>query len=246
MPKNWVVRYWPFSAYQLGMPTRAGSSVNAPRGCLSRPMAMPMSQSPNRIPSAQAFAALAAVAQALSTLVKGMPDSPTMPTIASGFATVQLPPVANWTSVHSTPASATAAKMASTPISMADLPSNRPNGCRPTPMIATSFVIFGILSGPARGERDDLAAIVVGGVRHHGQLDVHTELEFRRVVFGQAALDADDVFQLYQPDTEGNERLARGPPVWRTGREAPRRPRHEGSVPRQQQFRRIAGAARGA
>src|SRR6476661_1394741 len=161
------------------MPTRAGSSVNAPHGCVSRPMAMPMSQSPNRIPSAQAFAALAAVAQALNTLVKGMPDSPTMPTIASGFATVQLPPVANWTSVHSTPASATAAKM------------------------ATSFVIFGILSGPARGERDDLAAIVVGGVRHHGQLDVHTELEFRRVVFGQAALDADDVFQLYQPDTEG-------------------------------------------
>ena len=63
-----------------------------------------------------------------------------MPTIASGLATVQLPPVANWMSFHSTPASATAAKMASTPISIADLPSNRPNGCRPTPMMATSFI----------------------------------------------------------------------------------------------------------
>src|SRR5215212_4159752 len=91
------------------------------------------------MPSAHALAALAAVAQALKTLVKGMPESPTMPTMASGLATVQLPPVANWTSRHSTPASATAAKMASTPISIADLPSNRPNGCSPTPMMATSF-----------------------------------------------------------------------------------------------------------
>ena len=66
--------------------------------------------------------------------------SPTMPTMASGLATVQLPPVAAWMSLHCTPASATAAKMASTPICMADLPSNRPNGCRPTPMMATSFI----------------------------------------------------------------------------------------------------------
>ena len=31
-----------------------------------------------------------------------------MPTIASGLATVQLPPTANWMSFHSTPASASA------------------------------------------------------------------------------------------------------------------------------------------
>src|ERR1700739_4430712 len=30
--------------------------------------------------------------------------------------------------------------MASPAISIADLPSNRPNGCRPTPMMATSFM----------------------------------------------------------------------------------------------------------
>src|SRR5690242_4725566 len=71
-----------------------------------------------------------------------MPDRPTMPTMASGLATVQLPPAAAWMSFHSTPASATAAKMASTPISMADLPSKRPNGCSPTPMIATSLVMI--------------------------------------------------------------------------------------------------------
>src|SRR6201990_2134187 len=92
------------------------------------------------MPSAHALAALAAVAHAVNTLVNGMPDKPPMPTIASGFATVQLPPVANWTSFQSTPASATAAKMASTPISIAVLPSNLPNGCRPTPMMATSFM----------------------------------------------------------------------------------------------------------
>src|SRR6478609_2364108 len=120
------------------------------------------------MPSAHALVALAAVAQALKTLVNGMPVRPTMPTIASGLATVQLPPVANWTSLHCTPASATAAKIASTPISIADLPSKRPNGCRPTPMMATSFIGGSSLDGLA-SERDDLVAVVVGGERNHGQ-----------------------------------------------------------------------------
>lgn len=80
------------------------------------------------MPSAHTLVALAAVAHALNTLVNGMPESPTMPTIASGLATVQLPPVAEPMSFQSTPASATAAKIASTPICIAVLPSNRPNG----------------------------------------------------------------------------------------------------------------------
>ena len=67
--------------------------------------------------------------------------SPTIPTMASGLATVQLPPVAAWMWRHSMPASVTAAKIASTPIAIADLPSKRPNGCRPTPMMATSLVM---------------------------------------------------------------------------------------------------------
>jgi hypothetical protein len=58
--------------------------------------------------SAHNLVALAAVAQALNTSVNGMPVSPTMPTIASGLATVQLPPTANWMSFHAIPASASA------------------------------------------------------------------------------------------------------------------------------------------
>src|ERR1700757_4538512 len=92
------------------------------------------------MPSAHALVALAAVAQALNTSVNGIPVSPTMPTIASGLATVQLPPTANWMSFHSTPASASASRIASAAISIADLPSKRPNGCKPTPMTATSFM----------------------------------------------------------------------------------------------------------
>ncbi len=85
---------------------------------------------------------LAAVAQALNTLVNGMPDSPTMPTMASGLATVQLPPTPNWMSFQDRPASLTAAVIASTPICIAVLPSNLPNGCSPTPMIATSCIVW--------------------------------------------------------------------------------------------------------
>src|SRR5271155_6284137 len=92
------------------------------------------------MPSAHNLAALAAVAQALNTSVNGIPVRPTMPTIASGLATVQLPPTANWMSFHSTPASVSASWMASAAISIADLPSKRPNGCRPAPIIATSFM----------------------------------------------------------------------------------------------------------
>ena len=37
---------------------------------------------------------------------------------------------------------------------------------------------------PAEGERYELVALVVGGERHHRQLDLHAELELGRVVFG--------------------------------------------------------------
>ena len=52
MPKNLVVTNCPFSAYHCGSASLAGSSVNAPRGCLSSPIAMPMSYLPNRMVSA--------------------------------------------------------------------------------------------------------------------------------------------------------------------------------------------------
>src|SRR6201999_3457662 len=106
--------------------------------------------------------ALAAVAHALNTLVKVMPVSPTSRVTASGLDTSWLPPNPNWMSFQSTPASVSADRIASAPICIAVL-SNLPNGCRPTPMTATSFVISRLLVGRAEGERDDLVALGIGG-----------------------------------------------------------------------------------
>src|SRR5207245_2856699 len=52
-----------------------------------------------------------------------------------------LPPNAIWMSFQVTPASCRAARTASAPMSNADFPGNRPKGCRPTPMIATSSMV---------------------------------------------------------------------------------------------------------
>ena len=87
MPKNLVVTNWPFSAYHCGSASLAGSSVKAPRGCLSSPMAIPMSYLPRRIVSAVCWMADAAVAQALNTLVNVMPVRPTSRVTASGLDT---------------------------------------------------------------------------------------------------------------------------------------------------------------
>lgn len=87
MPKNLVVTNCPLLAYHWGSANLAGSSVKAPRGCLSRPMAMPMSYLPNRMVSAVCWMALAAVAQALNTLVNVMPVRPTRRVTASGLET---------------------------------------------------------------------------------------------------------------------------------------------------------------
>ena len=87
MPKNLVVTNCPFSAYHCGSASLAGSSVNAPRGCLSRPIAMPMSYLPSRMVSAVCWMALAEVAQALNTLVNVMPVSPTSRVTESGLET---------------------------------------------------------------------------------------------------------------------------------------------------------------
>src|SRR5215813_12488241 len=102
-------------------------------------------------------------------------------------------------------ASANAAWIASAPISMADLPSKRPNGCRPTPIMATSFISASSASGRREGKGHDLVALVVGGKRHHGQLDVHAELQLRGVAFGEAPLDADHVTELDQTHPEGDK-----------------------------------------
>src|SRR6478672_3661897 len=110
-------------------------------------------------------------------------------------------------------------------------------------MMATSFVIDVSSLNRLEGERDDLVAVLVGGERDHGQLDLLAELELRRVVLGQPALDADHVSELHQTDAEGDEVLTRRAFVRCAGREALGRPRDEGAVPRQQHIRHLPGAA---
>src|SRR4051794_40678415 len=137
--------------------------------------------------------ALAAVAHALKTLVNVMPVRPTRRVTASGLDTSWLPPKPNWMSFHSTPASVSADWMASAPISIAVF-SNLPKGCRPTPMMATSLVMSGLLcllavtrfirlrrvhdrlgDRPER-ERHDFVAVRIGGERHHDEFDLLAEL----------------------------------------------------------------------
>ena len=64
-------------------------------------------------------------------------DSPDKQPIKLAFGLL-VPAQANCTSFQATPASASASFAAITPMSMADLPSWRPKGCRPMPMIAMS------------------------------------------------------------------------------------------------------------
>src|ERR1700761_4859583 len=152
-------------------------------------------------------------------------------------------------SFHSRPASASADWMASAPICIAVL-SCLPNGCRPTPMMATSLVISGsfwvdggdpLHPAPPRSrspldrlerERDDLVAVGVGGKWHHGELDLLAELQFGRVVFGQPGLDPDDVAELHQTHPERYEILAGRTGEGSSGRETLGGPRHQGSAAR--------------
>src|ERR1700744_492345 len=169
--------------------------------------------------------ALAAVAQALKTLVNVMPVRPTSRVTASGLDTSWLPPNPNWMSFQSTPASVNADWMASAPICIAVF-SNLPKGCRPTPMMATSLLMSALLSDRLERERDDLVAVSVGGERHHGELDLLAELELGRVVLGQPALDSDNVTELDQADTERHEVVTGRPGVGSSGRETLGRPCH--------------------
>src|SRR3546814_3114156 len=85
---------------------------------------------------------------------------------------------------HSTPASSRAICTASAPMSKADLSPKRPNGWRPTPMMATSSIARSSALVAAGGDRRQLEGhdIVTVGVEvegHHLQLDVHAEAERR-------------------------------------------------------------------
>ena len=63
-------------------------------------------------------------------------------------------------------------------------------------------------------ERHDLVAVLVGEERDDAQLDLLAERELLGVVLGEAGLDADDVAELHEADTEG---LEGGPVASRVG-----------------------------
>src|SRR4051794_6892164 len=108
---------------------------------------------------------------------------------------------------HCTPASARARRIATAPMSMPDMPSKRPNGCNPTPMIATSSI-----SASHRREREghDLGAVVVGAERHDDQLHLAPGHELLRVGGGEPGLHLELARQLDVADAERDEVLAGG------------------------------------
>src|SRR4051794_23759509 len=148
--------------------------------------------------------------------MNGMPVSPSRPVTASGLSTSKLPPNANCTSFHSAPASPSAARMASAPMSMADFGPNRPKGCSPTPMIATSSMSafsFGLIAGRRERVGHDLGAVLVDPERDDHQLHVHPDPQCARVALGEAGFDLHLVAQLHHPDAvraEGLHGLAAG------------------------------------
>src|SRR4051812_47075921 len=102
-------------------------------------------------------------------------------------------------SVQATPASASAARAASTPSDSADRPGNRPNGVRATPMIATSGTRSRLLR--REGERHDLVA----GVRirtERGQHQAHRHVEVQVLLLrtDEQRLDAKRLRDLHQAD----------------------------------------------
>ena len=128
VPKKCVVRNRPTWPYHSGRPTIEGCPVKAPRGCLSKPMAMATSASPCRIAAAAICSDVPPVAHPLKTPRTGMPVNPSELMMASGLDTTWLPTYACCTRDHSVPASASASRAASAPIWMACLSPCRPKG----------------------------------------------------------------------------------------------------------------------
>src|SRR5437867_3675061 len=146
-------------------------------------------------------------------------------------------------SFHSTPASSSAFLIATAPISIPDTPAKRPNGCSPTPMIATS-IPMAVLPSLDRSERErhDLVAIIVGAERHHDQLHLHPLLELLGVALGEARLHLHLARQLHVPDRERRVLLPRRPRVrGRRRLEVLGRPRPQPSLPREQMVLHLGG-----
>ncbi len=91
MAKNWVVTMNPRSPYHWGRPELAGSALNIPRGCLSKPTARPRSNWPEDTACTEAASALPAVAQPFITLMNCRPVSPSSFTSVSAVPEPSLP-----------------------------------------------------------------------------------------------------------------------------------------------------------
>src|SRR5262249_14703060 len=105
---------------------------------------------------------------------------------------------------HSTPASASARRMAIAPMSIPVRSAKRPNGCSPTPMIATStWPPACLCSCRSERERHDVVAIAVRSRRHQYQLHVHADP--KPLGLRQARLDAHLAAELHVTDTVRDE-----------------------------------------
>src|SRR3989442_6507235 len=104
------------------------------------------------------------VADAFSTCWTGMPVSPTsfMARVPLMTGAKMYPTYAAWTSRNESPASRSAARPASRPMSAFDRSGNMPNRCMPTPRTATSFIdILRSRSWLHRPEADDHDVLAV-------------------------------------------------------------------------------------
>src|SRR5215468_2049815 len=142
---------------------------------------------------------------------------------------------------HSTSASARARRMATAPMSMPVTPGKRPNGCNPTPMMATSMSVLSPVrppqpsaGGPER-ERHDLVPVVVRAEGHHDELHLHPDAEDVRVRLREACLDLHLTGQLDVSHPVRSERVTvRAGVRRRRRRELLRGPRPQPTAPRQE------------
>ena len=179
IPKNWVVRARPDRPYHSPISEVLGR--NAPRSCLSKPMAMPRSNIPDLTEFQAENRAEPPVAQPFMTLMNCKPVRPNFETIRSAAPADLLPPKANCMSCQARPESARALRTATTPCSMPETPSWRPNSCMPMPTITTSLMGE---TFRGEGERHYLFARLVDRQGEQGQRHRHPDPQEGRIILG--------------------------------------------------------------
>src|SRR2546423_776753 len=116
---------------------------------------------------------------------------------------------------HCTPASASARRIATAPISIAVVSPNRPNGCSPTPMMATSSTAVPLSADRLEGEGQHVVSVLVRAERNDDKFHLHSDAQAPGVRLGEPALDFDFVRELDVTDAVGNELMTVGAGVRR-------------------------------